>query len=473
MKREESSLSSSALVLAAYAAVVFAVYYPSLWGYFLPIDDPFLLEQARRVLAGDVSPFAPLQGHRFRPAAGLYYTLLFALFGLDPFPYAVVRLLLAATAAFFVFLYCRRFWPEALSPFACGLLFALLYSHYEVNLWLTPSYLSLCIVFFLWTLLWFDRYLSGRKIGYGWPLAMMGAIAFHESALALPLLLPVAALTGPDRAPPQRWMAATLAALGLAGGFALFSWTSLDPQPPSYGVRTVLAFVIPFGEHASNFLGGSVLYPPYRRAIEGQAAARIIFPALRILILAQLCLLVYRGRKVRPPLRPFGFGLAVYLLSFAPPVVAYGEKYQISMRHIYTASLGSILLLVSVLSIFWQEHPRFWRVLALSTLLTITAANAVRLRFVQPLYLEPSRQLAMLVDTAQACCSAPTKRLAVFSPAPLGDEELSGGISLLLRLRGLPIERLDILPMEALRPYIPVCEAGARRVYCWPEREGE
>lgn len=417
------------------------------------------------MLERQTSLLEPIQGHRIRPAATVYYTMLYALFGFKTFGYQMARLFFLAIASLLVLFYSRRFFRDNFSSFACGLLFASLYSHYEIALWFTPSYMSLCISFMLLTLIAYDRFLEKKSFGGVWPLTMIAAVAFHESALALPLLMVGAGLTHPRKVSWGRVLLSSLVALGLCLTYAFLSWSSLNPVKPAWGIKTLMAFMVPFAEHAANLFGASHLYPPYRQAIDHHwQAVRWLLP-LRGFIVFSLVVLFARFRRSYVPAKPLLFGLLVTLSTLAPPVLTFGENYQMSMRYLFVPSLGSVFIAVTILSLFWSSDKKS-RFLATTCLVAMVAVNIVRLQFVQDFYLQSAKQFQQLLDDVVKCCGKRAKEIVLFSENPSSDIPFSESIMRMLRLYGLPVKRVKIFSLSELKSGQMTCRSPARFIQC-------
>lgn len=127
----------------------------------------------------------------YRPLFTLSYLLTYYVFGLNPWGFHLVNILLHALNTLLVFWLLWRIIPHWPAALAGGALFAVHPIHTESVAWVAGLTDVLCAFFFLLAFLTFDYYLSERKRIYlGCSVGTFGlALLSKELAITLPVLL--------------------------------------------------------------------------------------------------------------------------------------------------------------------------------------------------------------------------------------------------------------------------------------------
>jgi len=255
------------------ALLVLLLYLPALWGDFV-WDDPLFLVEAPAYRAPDgwlaalARPFV-LSPNYYRPLPLLTFVAELRLFGLQPFSFHLVNLLLHSLNALLVALLARRMFPRQAvwAPLAAGLVYGLHPALVETVAFISGRFdlmlTAFCLLALLADLRWRDRPWA-QAAGVG--LAFLGAALSKEMAVSLAALLPayhLATARSGDRRPWAvlwaRWRvyAAVLVA-GLA--YLLVRWLALGAlYQPGQGNSLPVGTVVEHGLLVLQSLGEYVL----------------------------------------------------------------------------------------------------------------------------------------------------------------------------------------------------------------------
>ncbi len=234
-RSKPSGLRSLALPVLVVLGVAITLYGPTLGHDFVYDDARFIRDNARLEQIGNpldfftdpvtVDPSGGWEGI-YRPLRTLSFAVDRQIFGVDPFGYHLVNLVLHAVASVLVLLVLRRILPSAGGAFIGAVLFAAHPAAVEAVAWATSRDNGLCLVFSL-AALWIyllrkDGVLGLTALALTFSLALFG----KEFAIAIPVFAVLAEVTihGKDtgglrafaRGLGRRWRAwATLAVVGL------------------------------------------------------------------------------------------------------------------------------------------------------------------------------------------------------------------------------------------------------------------
>lgn len=147
--------------LGAYLAIGLLIFWPALNAWFVADDWDYLVLAARAT--GPLVCFTPLLGRFLRPLAVATYYVNDLLFGLVPFPYHLVMVLVHVANAWAVSLLALRLGLSRFVAFGAGFVFLVFAGHSEAVIWLggaADPWLALLLVP---ALLLFDRGLRAER----------------------------------------------------------------------------------------------------------------------------------------------------------------------------------------------------------------------------------------------------------------------------------------------------------------------
>jgi hypothetical protein len=183
------------LALLAVLAVAAATYAPRLNDFFLSDDFHYLRvfsQPASFVVADEwFSVTVGDLNFHFRPVFGLVSWLNYEVFGLEPFWWNAINLLLHLLAVWLTVVLVRRFVLSRWAAIGAGALFAVGFIHAESVLWISARTSLLSTVFVLAAVALETRP-RAKRWGLGrWAALVMAVLALlsKEQAVALPLLL--------------------------------------------------------------------------------------------------------------------------------------------------------------------------------------------------------------------------------------------------------------------------------------------
>jgi len=130
----------------------------------------------------------------YRPLGGMYYLPLYSLFGLNPFPYRVVSMILLGVNAYLAYRLAAHILPSRAEAFL--VCFLVIYHHGLANLYYTSSFIYdiLCGTFYLLAFLYYvsrrekQPFLKPLQCGIFLCLYVL-ALNAKEMAVSLPVLL--------------------------------------------------------------------------------------------------------------------------------------------------------------------------------------------------------------------------------------------------------------------------------------------
>jgi len=214
--------------LLAYLAIGLLTFAPIMNAWFVADDWDFLI-----LVAKATNPsicFVPLVGRFLRPLVMATYYVNYHLFGLQPFPYHVMLVLLHAVNAWLVCVLATRLGLSRLVAFGSGLIFLVFAGHTEAVTWVAGAADPWLILLLIPALLLFDRGLTAERPAL--PIAgacvMLAAcvLAKESAAIGPPLIFVygasrlLAPLTADER---RRTIVRTLATVSISGAVAVAS----------------------------------------------------------------------------------------------------------------------------------------------------------------------------------------------------------------------------------------------------------
>jgi hypothetical protein len=183
------------LALLSTLVLAVAMYAPRLNDFFLSDDFHYLrvfsepasfgvADEWFSVTVGDLN-------FHFRPVFGLVGWLNYEVFGLEPFWWNAINLLLHLAAVWLTVLLVRRFVTSAWAAIGAGALFAVGFIHAESVIWVSARTSLLCTVFVLAAVVIETRPRATIWGAGRWAGLVMAVLALlsKEQAVALPLLL--------------------------------------------------------------------------------------------------------------------------------------------------------------------------------------------------------------------------------------------------------------------------------------------
>ncbi len=187
----------TSVLLFALFLVTLAVYYPSLRGGFLNIDDQYYIDENEFIrdlsLKGIYNVFTSVIVVNYFPLQILSYAVDYHLWGLNPFGYRLGNLIFHLGNSFLVFFFLRRLLAgRTWLAFAGSLIFSLHPVNVESVAWVSERKNVLSVFFLLLSFLAYFRYLEGKRKGlnYGFSLGFyLLSILAKVSSVVFPLLL--------------------------------------------------------------------------------------------------------------------------------------------------------------------------------------------------------------------------------------------------------------------------------------------
>jgi protein O-mannosyl-transferase len=195
-EKKSSSWMTSVLLFVLFLATL-AVYYPSLHGDFVNIDDPDYVDENEYIRdlswKGIYRIFASIIAVNYFPLQILSYAIDYHLWGLTPFGYRLGNLIFHLGNALLVFSFLRRLLSgKTWLAFAGSLIFSLHPVNVESVAWVSERKNVLSVFFLLLSFLAYFRYLEGKRKGLAYGLSLglyLLSILAKVSSVVFPLLL--------------------------------------------------------------------------------------------------------------------------------------------------------------------------------------------------------------------------------------------------------------------------------------------
>lgn len=384
--------SKRALLIGLFVAIVAAVVYlPSLSNGFVEWDDhvyvyeseglkltgiPFLKWAATAVVSSNWHPFTML-----------VYGAEYSLFGLDPFGYHLVNLVLHGANTFLVFVLSLKLIGLALGDrkregalagaVIAALAFGLHPQHVESVAWVSELKDVLCGLFFLLSILAYLRYSEGRK-AFFYALSLISfvlALISKPMAVTLPIVLllldlyplgRLGSIGSLKKALVEKlpfFMFAVLAA-------AATIWAQSGDQAMASLAQS------PLSERADVAVRGLAFYleklfvpvdlvPFYVRPLEGEFFNHVFWISLFASIAISCACIVSRSRAL-------GAAWLYYAITLLPVIgLVQVSDMAAADRYSYLPSLGPVLFISGIIAYFAADRRRM--LLAIAAFIPIAA----------------------------------------------------------------------------------------------------
>jgi tetratricopeptide (TPR) repeat protein len=366
---DKASRRRAALLALAVAVLAIAVHLNTLSAGFVNYDDPKLIlnnpyirgftwENLRHIWTQPIK-------EAYLPLRATSYALDYAIWGLEPFGFHLINVLLHAVVSVLVFAIARRLTGSLLAASAAGALFAVHPAHTEAVAWASGRKDVLSTALFLGSYLLYIAYAQGGRRKH-W-LVRVSVVAFVLSGLAkamvvtLPVLIILTDYVYGDRLREGRWkrlvpawgayIAAAAFVTYLAVHFAS-SAKAIVPYHFGSGERTAL-----FMTWAVLFYLKTMLWPDFLSArypfgdtddFGVPDLAIRMAPAALAIVLAAALLMFLRSRETprRPTpmwLKMTGLGLAWFFVSLLPVLNIIPINILVADRYLYVPSVGFVL----------------------------------------------------------------------------------------------------------------------------------
>jgi hypothetical protein len=344
---------SSRLSLVLFAAALLLIIAACDWSltrYYFAQDDFIFLERAGSGLRDSMAPFFNLHPGHFRPLTkGLYFLLMWPVFGLHPFPYHIASLLLHAIDSMLVGVVLRRAGISTRVSCAAALLFAVHLENFEAVAWVSCVQQLMGAVFTFAALILGIDALSGRgrTSVIAATSAYLVALCCYEQSVGVPLVLAA-----------WQWSrsggrAALRAGWGTLRGMLILmlvycAYVFLFRGMPQDG-----PYVMSVGHNVLDnlrYYSGSVFSFWMTLPEFGLPGGFTFSHALWLTLIAWLVL----RRKVRE----LAFGCMTFLILLAPVLFTHGH---IEMFHLYIPLVGAWYVMASAVEAVREMTVVAWR----------------------------------------------------------------------------------------------------------------
>ncbi len=334
--------------------VTLGVYYPSLHGDFVNIDDQDYVPDNEYIrdlsLRGIYQMFSSVIVANYFPLQILSYALDYTIWGLNPFGYRLTNLLLHMGNGLMVYFFFRRLLRGGIwLPFVGSLIFILHPVNVESVAWISERKNLLSTFFLLLSFLTYIRYLEGaaKPTAYAASLIFfLFSVLAKVSAVILPLLLILYDLCWTSR-PRKEWIKDKIPFLGIS---AFFSWLAVHIYqmqkiiPDFHGGHPVFTFLTMANvvvEYLLSLFFPVGLYFYYETPIMKSFGEVPLFLSLALLaILGVLSFRWYRGN------RPVFFCWLWFLIPLLPVLNIVPISILRADRYLYLPSMGFAFLLI-------------------------------------------------------------------------------------------------------------------------------
>ena len=190
-----TSSQSPLVYLGAILAVTLICYIPSLSNDFVNWDDPqyFLENELVQTLDGEhfVRMWQEEVSYNYHPITALSLAVDYAIAGENMTHYHVMNLLFHLLNTALVFFFVGRLFKDKWTPIIAALIFGIHPMHVESVAWVTERKDLLYTLFFLGSLILYDRYIVEKKMGLLIAAFVVGVLSYlsKPAAITLPLVL--------------------------------------------------------------------------------------------------------------------------------------------------------------------------------------------------------------------------------------------------------------------------------------------
>jgi hypothetical protein len=443
---------------ATILLLVFHYYWP-LTRFFFSQDDFYFLEKASHGFRASMEQHFNTRPGHFRPLTkGLYFLVMWPLFGMNPVPYHVASLLLHATNSILAGAVLRRLGVSTVMSWAAALLFAANVTNLEAVAWISCVQQLMGATFAFIALIWGVDALStkSRTPLIGATIAYLLALGSYEQTMSVPLVLMAWQWS------TRGWRAMLRACSGPLLPMLLLLFV--------YCVYALGVRGIPHTGPYEMWMGGNVLNN-VRQYSGSVFAFWLIYPYFdlpvgfrgsHIVWCALIAWFVFRGKQ-----RQLAFGCSAFLLFLAPVLFI---QYHVFSFHLYIPAIGASYLLaaaadslVEALAIPWR---RYVRATAMCAMVLVAAGSTVAVRKNLTNYCSddvkiPKLRVLRRAVLAEEICSGVAQhwpggsRLALVYAGDPGmgnwgniQSAISDGIALRLVLHQPTLEVVFLLPSE-------------------------
>ncbi len=376
----------------AICFIVTVAFFPSLSNGFTNFDDNAYLTD--NPLVRSLSPenikriFTTTQPHTvFSPLVTLTFALEYRIWGLDPFGFHAVNLLLHALNALLVFFLIRTVSRSRKMAFFTSLLFALHPLRVESVAWVTERKDLLFTFFFLLALHFYSYYLkkdSGRD--YLFTLLFFScAILSKMSALALPAVLLLMDWKFDDKISKKRWLeklpfAVILLLYGASSWNSVRAFSVGNAGQNPVGLQPVMAqnslWVIPF------YIQKAIW--PFRLSAHYPTDMRFFMPPLWLSIFYSLVLIGGSFLLLKKFRREWLWGWVFFFITLLQVFAVIWHFFPVANRYSYLPAIGLSYIIVMAVSQIgdklarWKRIKPLWAVIVISALAYLGTASFVR-----------------------------------------------------------------------------------------------
>lgn len=187
--------SKNYIYLLIIIAASFIVYYPTLDNEFVWDDHAFIVNNEQVKSLGNIPSFFGQDAEGlYRPLRTTFYAIAYSVFGLNPFWYHLLAILIHIIASILIFYIILRVTDSRFISFASSLIFALHPAHTEAIAFITASFDQIATIFYLVAFLYYIKTSRKGKLAdmnhYYLALFLFALAAFtSEIALTLPVII--------------------------------------------------------------------------------------------------------------------------------------------------------------------------------------------------------------------------------------------------------------------------------------------
>ncbi len=359
--------------LVPLAVVGIAVFANSLGGEFVYDDSRQILRNTLiqdngliwKALTSDVWAFkgdgTVVASNYWRPTFTAWHILNYRLFGVAPFGWHLLNVLLHAGVTLLAFLFLRKLEFTAAIAFAIALIFAVHPVHVESVAWVSGSPDLLFSLALLGSLWFADTYAGSRSTKHLALAALLYALALGAKEIGiicLPLYYFVLARHEPDKKKPLDYKMPLLLLAAIAAGWFLLRMNILgglsSPPEDAVGFGTAILSV----PSMFAFYLRQIFFPYWMSGnyplepVSQIGLTNFILPlAVSLAALGGIFYLVKRDAKTR-------LAAALFLLPLAPAMNAmvFTPEQIVHDRYLYLPLLGALMLIVPLAARFTTER---------------------------------------------------------------------------------------------------------------------
>src|SRR3989344_2333006 len=340
-----------------------------------------------------VDYFTQADGFFYRPGTKIYFFLMHQVFWFNQIAYHAISIFLHFTVAVLFFFLANKILRDKYLSFFASFLFLLMSGYSEAVFWISSTgylfnafFALLSILLFMW---WEER---KKNILYVLSLiSLTAALFFHEVGVIIPLLIILVKLFNEERVNLSKILNLRHTLLFLPVFFYLVlryiaqsHWFSGDY---SYSI-----IKLPFNL-AGNILGylsltvlGSISMPLYQ-ILRNLLRDNILISGLLILII--LCAMFFLVKILRAVDRKEMKIVIFGILFFIIPLIPFLGLGNITSRYSYLASLGIIIVLVSLIKKLYLYLEGYGKEIAIAGITIVIAVFSLwHIIQVQQIYLD-------------------------------------------------------------------------------------